>query len=263
MSKPTGLDPEIYSYTQGEGPHVILIHGMGSSTHSWEFIGPALVEAGYQIHALDLLGHGQSAKPSNPDNYHIDSVYRLAHDWIESHSFKGPVWLMGHSMGGYISLQYALDHPKKVRKMTLISPFFNPRQLTPGLQAATRNPSVSARVIEKIPNWAVTPFVKYNKNIAAGLPGESIDKMTEDFKRIHPNILLTAPSTRDLTPRLGKIKVPTQVIWGQQDRTLRPDYFTDLVRELPNAAGKWLPNCGHTPHLTHSSKLIPWILGDS
>ncbi len=66
----------------GEGPPVILIHGMAASLEGWELIRPDLEAAGYQVLALDLPGHGDSLKPKTRSAYHIEEIYNHFVNWI-------------------------------------------------------------------------------------------------------------------------------------------------------------------------------------
>ena len=65
---------------KGEGPPVVLIHGLAASLHDWDCLAPELAEAGYQAFALDLLGHGDTIKPTKASDYHIKVVYRHLED---------------------------------------------------------------------------------------------------------------------------------------------------------------------------------------
>jgi pimeloyl-ACP methyl ester carboxylesterase len=95
----------------GEGPPVILIHGMAASLQDWDEFIPSLVSRGYRAIALDLPGHGESVKPEEPQHYHVDALYATLRDWIGSLHLEGPPLLVGHSLGGYLSLAYA-RHPE-------------------------------------------------------------------------------------------------------------------------------------------------------
>ena len=78
------------NYTvHGDGAPVILIHGMAASLYDWEALMPALAASGYRAYALDLPGHGESAKPDDPGYYNAQSVYNQVNAWIESLGLTG------------------------------------------------------------------------------------------------------------------------------------------------------------------------------
>ncbi len=107
--------------TVGEGPPVFLIHGFASSrVQNWRAPGwyAALNDAGFCVIAMDCRGHGESDKPHDAADYASD---RLAADVLAviGAACRGPVFLMGYSMGGIISLRVLLSTPEIVRKIAL------------------------------------------------------------------------------------------------------------------------------------------------
>lgn len=239
------------NYTvQGEGPPVILVHGMAASLDGWFYQVPDLVAAGYRVYALDLPGHGESVKPGNPDEYHIEKIYARFEAWLTALNLDTPALLISHSMGGYLSLTYALRHPKAVAALVLADPFYSKKQLFPLMRLTVRQPALTARVFQSTPGWALRSLITWVKNFTVDHPPEVLRQTFLDFRRASPQILFTAPTVRDLTPDLGGVVAPTLVIWGQHDLTLSPTSFPLLVASLPTATGRALPHCGHTPHLT-------------
>ena len=92
---------------------------------------PQLAAQGFSAHALDLQGHGDSPKPRNLENYHVEVLYEQLKCWIDHLKLKSPALFVGHSLGGYLSLIYALRHPENVHALVLTDPFYSPRQLSP------------------------------------------------------------------------------------------------------------------------------------
>ncbi|MDX1379056.1 MAG: alpha/beta fold hydrolase, partial [Anaerolineales bacterium] len=90
----------------GEGTPVVLIHGVAASLHDWDDLIPALTMNGCATYALDLLGHGDSPKPDSRA-YHVDQVFDHFLDWMTSLRLTEPAVLIGHSLGGYLALEYA------------------------------------------------------------------------------------------------------------------------------------------------------------
>src|SRR5512140_3803481 len=89
---------------QGQGAPVILAHGLAASLHDWDDLLPVLAASGYAGYALDLLGHGESYKPVNRSAYTVKTVFDHFSDWIDSLQVKEPMTLIGHSLGGGLSL---------------------------------------------------------------------------------------------------------------------------------------------------------------
>jgi pimeloyl-ACP methyl ester carboxylesterase len=244
----------------GDGPPVVLIHGIGGSLHHWDLLIPELVKAGYRAYALDLLGHGESIKPQDAKEYHVEELYTHAAEWIDSLGCEQPIYLAGHSMGGFVSLNYALRNPGKIRRMVLVDPFYSPKQASPFLKLAGRNPEMSKRILDTTPRWLVKPMVRGNKNIAKNASPDTVRRMAQDYKRADPNILYIAPSTWDLTPQLSAVRQETLLIWGEKDQTLSPKSFPKMAERLPNCETHSYSNCGHTPHLTNAASFNEKVL---
>ncbi len=119
--------------SQGKGAPVVMIHGLAASLHDWDFLLPELVNAGYSGYALDLLGHGDSPKPQ-VRGYRMDWIFDHFLIWFESLHLERPAVLIGHSLGGYIALEFARRYPERTRGLVLVDPFYSLAQL-PALYA--------------------------------------------------------------------------------------------------------------------------------
>ncbi len=244
----------------GEGPPVILIHGMAASLEGWELLRPDLEASGYQVLALDLPGHGGSIKPKRRAGYHIEEIYKQFVIWIDSLELNQPATIIGHSMGGYISTIYALRQPEAVRGLVLADPFISQKQLFPLMRLTVRQPTLSASVLRVTPRWVVKSFLTWIKNHSVDLPPTFFKQMLLDVKRASPQILYTAPTVKDLNPEFPNVTAPTLVVWGRNDLTLLPASFPKVVESLPNATSHEFHNCGHIPHLTHHNTFNELVL---
>lgn len=102
----------------GDGPAVLLVHGIGSSRRTWDGIVPQLVSAGYGVVRLDLRGFGESSSPEGA--FGMDAFMG---DLVSFVDFAGleTFHLVGHSLGGMIAQKYALAHPSRVHSLALAS----------------------------------------------------------------------------------------------------------------------------------------------
>ena len=238
----------LHHVVDGEGPPVILIHGISASLADWWRLMPLLVDAGYQAIAVDLLGHGDSPKPEHPEAYTAERVYASLEDWIESLGLDSPFYLVGHSLGGYMSLTYALNHPERVRAMALINPLYTLDQLTRVLDLFMPLASIGVGLLKATPQWLVNSFLSYNDSFLTKLDSETRWAYARDIKRASPNFLRIPATAPDLTPSLPLIKPVTLVLWGVEDRIEKAESFSRLVSGLHNATGKGIEGCGHHPH---------------
>jgi len=113
------VEPTVNFIREGKGAPVILIYGLAGSIPDWADLYPALVSAGYSVFALDLLGHGRSFRPKKLDQYPVDQVFEHLVSWIATHHLDQPLILVGHSLGGCLSIEYASRYPEKVRALVL------------------------------------------------------------------------------------------------------------------------------------------------
>jgi pimeloyl-ACP methyl ester carboxylesterase len=97
---------------------VVLVHGLGSSSHIWDLVGPLLSADGLRVIALDQRGHGQSDQPDH--GYDFGSVVSDLAGVIEAVAVKKPAVLVGHSWGASVVLRFAVAHPEQASGIVLV-----------------------------------------------------------------------------------------------------------------------------------------------
>ncbi len=105
---------------EGTGPVVVFLHGIASSSITWNFVLPRL-EGRYRCICIDILGFGDSPMPENAEytlGEHVAAVQRT----IDSLRLRQPFVLVGHSMGALIAARYAARNPRRVSRLVLVSP---------------------------------------------------------------------------------------------------------------------------------------------
>src|SRR5207247_5392242 len=101
----------------GHGPPVVFLHGLGASMYAWRKNLAAVAAAGFRVIAFDNRGFGLSDKPPAP--YDNAACARLAIAFMDSLGLPDAV-LVGHSMGGAIAAEVAIEHPQRVRGLVLV-----------------------------------------------------------------------------------------------------------------------------------------------
>ncbi|KAF0106242.1 MAG: alpha/beta hydrolase fold protein [Anaerolineaceae bacterium] len=259
--------PEVNFIRQGKGAPVVMIHGLAASLRDWDFLVPDLVAGGYEACTPDLLGHGDSVKPASLEDYNAKNVFGHMAGWIESLALREPAVLIGHSLGGYLALDYALRFPERVRALILVNPFYSVRQLSSFLQFVFRRQLLNTAFIEHTPYWLFRIVIDVT-SLQLGAGGKSVHFLPEsvriqttlDYKRASPGIYNIPRTMRDLTVDLPRITAPTLVLWGARDRTLAQDSFPELARLLPSAQGEKIPSCGHVPHQCHAARFNRMVM---
>jgi pimeloyl-ACP methyl ester carboxylesterase len=250
----------IHYEESGSGDPVVLLHGVAASLRDWDQLRSSLDRKGFHFYALDLLGHGESAKPEGLAAYHADAMVTALERFLDGVVINPPYTLVGHSLGGYLSLAYALRSPQKVRALILVDPVFRPDQLSPLLRWVHRRPEWGAWALRNTPSWLLDAVVGWRPIGATPLPRETRTQLALDYRRAAPEIVHIPSTFRDLSRRLHAIKQPTLVVWGGRDHTLAPHSFQDLVEALPRARGQPFPNCGHQPHLAAPGRFQQAVL---
>ena len=253
---------------QGVGSPVILTHGLAASLHDWDDLLPELAQSGYAGYALDLLGHGDSYKPAHARDYTFEAVFEHFSAWIDSLTLADSLIFIGHSLGGGLSLQYALRYPERVRALVLVNPFYGIHQLPPLMRLAFRRKLINTTLLERMPYRLFRFFVDvssvnfYIGNRETHILPEHIRYQTAlDYTRASSGIYNIPRTLPDLTADLSRIHQPTLLLWGGRDQSLDPRSFPKIRDLLPNiVASHHFPICGHVPHQCHPEQLNPHVM---
>lgn len=240
----------------GEGDEVlILVHGNFASWRWWQ---PLLEDmpSGYRAYAPDLRGCGDTEKPEQ--GYTIEQLAEDLQSFIQA--LETPRFhLLGHSMGGAVALQYALDQCQHLVSLILLAPA--PAE---GLSTSTEHHFGLADILssDALSRWLPTLALHrpvMNRAINRVLPGlsestELQSLLVEDALRMSPLALtgfMQALNHWNIQPQLGRITVPVLILGGAQDPLIHPPALARTADGLPNAQLIIWPNTGHAPQLEH------------
>ncbi len=250
---------------QGDGTPVVMIHGVAASLHDWDDLIPELAQNGYASYALDLLGHGDSPKPSSRA-YHIDWVFEHFLHWMTSLRLTEPAIVIGHSLGGYIALEYARRFSAWTRGLILVNPFYSLSQLPFLLRRTYRHPTLSSMISLQLPEWMFRLVVDVT-SIGMGHSSGAIHALPEhiraqtalDYTRTASGVYNVPNTMSDLTDHLHSISIPALVVWGNRDQTLAPLSFPRLVDAMPRAEARSI-RAGHVPHQSNPQEFNAMVL---
>jgi len=249
----------------GMGTPIILVHGIAASLHDWDELIPELTKNGYASHALDLLGHGDSPKLESPA-YQIDWMLEHFDGWMHSLNLTEPAIIIGHSLGGYIALDYARRFPDRTRGLILVNPLYSRLQLNPLLRNSYSRRNLRGFLASKAPAWMHRAVVDIG-SLAMGHTHGALHALPEririqtalDYGRTAQGVYRIPNVITDLTEFLPRINTPALVVWGDRDQTLSPASFSSIVSAMPRAVGKFV-RAGHVPHQSNVARFNQLVL---
>ncbi len=225
--------------TSGSGPPVLLLHGAGAGSVTW-YPSLGTIAKNFTVFAPDIVGYGESDKPDAPYDKHYFS------EWLKSFLSVlalPKVSIVGLSQGGAIALQFVIDYPDLVEKLVLVN--------SGGLGA---KPSLGAMAgmlwMNCLPSQCASDFnekyLLYNKN--------NRDPNHRDYSIE----VLKSPSGKKAFTRgkgtavsaipqalLCRIKKPTLILWGEEDKLFLVKHGEAAAELIPNAKLVRLPQAGH------------------
>ncbi len=152
-------------------PPVLLIHGLASAAHIWNFVAPILAEHGHAVTALDQRGHGESDKPDS--GYDFATIVADDRGAIQALNITHPI-LVGHSWGAMVALQYAAIYPEEVVGLVLVDGGTNQLSLRPNWSRE------QAMIDLAPPRFAGTPRDTFLSYFRSGPLGQQWTPQLED-----------------------------------------------------------------------------------
>jgi pimeloyl-ACP methyl ester carboxylesterase len=228
----------------GRGKPVILLHGWLGSWGLWQetmgFLGKY-----YRTYALDFWGFGESGKKR--ETYAVQDFVSLVDQFMEQLGiFNAP--LVGHSMGGTVSLSVAIKYPQRVNKVVVVGSPMVGSSLALPLKWAGYRPIAfllfNIMGLFRLSMRLASPIICRDERFA--------DMMDRDLSRTTlESFLLSIASLRrtDLRPMLGQIKIPVMGMYGDRDVIVDPGQWRPMKQGIPHAHIERFPAAGHFPML--------------
>lgn len=240
-----------YHYTEypADGADVLMVHGFGSSTYTWEKVAPTLQKSGYHVWAVDMKGFGWSDKPRN-GKYDAYSLMEEVNTWMEAVGLKQVVFV-GNSLGGAVAVLMDLKHPDKIERMVLVDAGGYPQQKPLVIRLGGLPGAVGAFKLF-FGRWMVSWNLKEVFFHGKWVTPEAIDAYY-DRMRTKGGLDAQAAVIKALDfdafaadiKRIPEIKTPTLILWGQDDYWIPLANGKLFRRDLKNSVLAIVPECGH------------------
>jgi pimeloyl-ACP methyl ester carboxylesterase len=237
---------------------LLLVHGMGSSSRTWDTVLPLLGEREAHTVTVDLPGHGLSGKGRG--DYSLGALASTLRDLLD-HLHHQRAVLVGHSLGGGVALQFAYQYPERCEGLVLVASGGLGREASPVLRAASL-PGAEL----------VIPLIAHPRSVSAiagvgrvlsrvrgtpALPDDAIVTLSElGDADTRAAFLATLRSVVDVSGQrvsaLAKLEsaahLPTLLVWGDRDAIIPCDHGRQAVSRLPDGRLVIFPGAGHEPH---------------
>jgi pimeloyl-ACP methyl ester carboxylesterase len=239
----------------GEGPTIVLVHGLALSSTTWKYVMPALAEQ-YTVVAPDLLGHGKSGKPRG--DYSLGAFASGIRDLLVALDIERATFI-GHSLGGGIAMQLAYQFPERCDRLVLVASGGLGKEVNGLLRA------VSLPGSEYVLPVVLTPWIRERAEWVGGLfrrlgwqPNPSLDQVWGSYTALGSRsaqqaFVHTVRSVIDISGQRVSAhdrlylasRVPTLIVWGEEDRVI-PVAHAHLTHEaIPGSRLAVLPGAGH------------------
>ena len=233
-----------------EGQHpIVLVHGIRLHAHVWSHFGRRFSDR-YHILALDQRGHGDSGWGPG-EHYNPEEFYEDLRHIVKERGLK-KFTLIGHSMGGRVSMLYASRHPETLERLVFVD-------ITPGRPAGMSPTADMSRITETPPPQdyaSPEEAATYLKKIMKLAPPEGIDESVRFGMRRMDNGRYTwkydpalfrraTPSPVDMWAVVKSIPVPTLLMYGSHSNVVTPELAEQMGKTMPNCRVERIESAGH------------------
>ena len=252
-------------YGKNKKKLIIFIHGLGSSTLVWKDIPDALSENFHTI-AIDLVGFGQSDKPKL--DYSINYFVQFVEKFLLEIGIKDQekIMLIGHSLGGYIAIEYAIKNKERIEKLVLIDSSGMLKKPTPLLEKyldAAMEPNKKLRY-DKL-KYVFENLLSEPARLLPIIVHLFISVIEKEGARHSFESAFKNSTTRSVD--LEKLKtlndIPCLIVWGKKDNLIPIDHIYKFSKILSKAKLWIVEDAGHSPFVEKTAityhKLITFL----
>ncbi|MGB9225199.1 alpha/beta fold hydrolase [Mycobacterium sp.] len=247
----------------GEGPPVVLAHGYTATAAEWNVVWDDLLARGFRVIAFDHRGHGRSTLGS--DGIGSEPMAADVAALLEHFDVRDGV-LVGHSMGGFVTIRAMLDHPGLVHRLRGLVLFatWAGRVLDGAPQNRIQIPLMERGILRQLlrSETFATLFLaaQCGSRPSPAMVSVFVEGFIEHLDKHGPHTpIVRAFMREDRYPRLGEIAVPTVVMVGSADRTTPPSHSRRLADGIRGARLVTVPQAGHLLNWEAAEDLVKVI----
>lgn len=248
--------PALRYWDEGEGPPVVLIHGVGADGESWDQIAAPLTED-FRVLRLDLRGHGRSGHIEGA--LMLDDFVRDVVDVLDVCAVQA-AHVVGFSLGGMIAQSFALQHPGRLGRLVLLSAVAGrsaeEREKVQGRLAILREQGIGAITGAAQDRWFTAGFIAQHP--------EQVRRRMQQLQENHaPSYAAayTVFSTSDLGDQLRAIRAPTLIATGEHDIGSNTRMARFMQEQIPGSQLQILPELRHSI-LVEAPELVTKLVRD-
>ncbi|HEY8156794.1 MAG TPA: alpha/beta fold hydrolase [Myxococcota bacterium] len=252
--------------TAGQGPVLLLVHGMAGSSETWRRVMPPLAER-FTVLAPDLLGQGESEKPRG--DYSLGAHANMLRDLLDALGHER-VTIVGQSLGGGVAMQFAYQFPERCERLVLVDSGGLGREVTFFLRVLT------VPGFESVFPLICAPWVRVAGNRVAswlGRAGMRPAPASQEVWRSFASLADTESrraffrSLRDVidfkgqaVSALGRLyraaHLPTLIVWGAQDPFIPVSHAVAAHQAIPGSRLEIFDGVGHYPHCEAPERFV-------
>jgi pimeloyl-ACP methyl ester carboxylesterase len=243
----------------GSGPVLVLIHGITSSSRTWERVLPALADH-FTVLAPDLLGHGESAKPRG--DYSLGAYAAGLRDLLVALGHERAT-VVGHSLGGGIAMQFTYQFPERSDRLVLVSSGGLGEEVSLLLRAAALPgselvlPLLSHERVRALVAGIGSMLGKVHlkpandlAELAAGIGSLADSDARQAFLHTLRAVIDPRGQRVSAADRLHLTEImPSLVVWGERDPIIPARHGEAAHEAMPGSRLELLPEAGHFPQL--------------
>ncbi len=241
---------QLYFIQQGQGPDLVLLHGLGASSFSWRHNLAPLAQH-FRVWVPDLPGHGRSPARLTAD-YRPDTLVRTIIGFMDRQSI-GQAALAGNSLGGGLALLLARDYPERVSALILLAPAVALTHI-PYMFYPLRLPGLGLILAYLLGPWFIPWFLRLVYFRRELITRAVVEGYGAPFRDLRHRLVfrrfcrqMQVRPLAQIADLLQHISQPAALLWGAQDRILPVSQGCWIKAHLPGAEFQVLPEVGHAP----------------